>query len=60
MLKKLIFISVLLFVCIVMMIISLIIDAETFGVVSGYISIVCVVVSLIGVLIVMRKNKFLK
>ena len=60
MLKKLIFISVLLFVCIVMMGVALLTDAETFGMISGYISIVCVFVSLLGVLIVLRKNKFLK
>ena len=58
MLKKLILLSVLLFICIVMMLVSLLIDAETFGQISGYISIVCVVLSLIGVLIMLRKNKF--
>lgn len=57
MLNKLIMISVLLFICIVMMVVSLLMDAETFGMVSGYISIVCVVISLLGVLIVLRKNK---
>lgn len=60
MLKKLILISTLLSVCIVMMVVSLLMDAETFGMVSGYISIVCVVVSLLGVVIVLRKNKFMK
>ena len=60
MLKKLILISILLFICIVMMAVSLLTDAETFGMISGYVSIVCVVVSLLGVLIVLRKNKFLK
>lgn len=60
MLNKLIMISVLLFVCIVMMVVSLLMDAETFGMVSGYISIVCVVVSLLGVLIVLRNNKFME
>ncbi len=58
MLKKLILLSVLLFICIVMMCVSLLTDAETFGQISGYISIVCVVVSLIGVLIMLRRNKF--
>lgn len=58
MLKKLILISALLFLCIVMMLVSLFTDAETFGQISGYISIVCVVVSLIGVLIMLRRNKF--
>lgn len=58
MLKKLILLSILLFICIVMMCISLLMDAETFGQVSGYISIVCVVISLIGVIIMLRKNKF--
>lgn len=60
MLKKLILISILLFICIVMMAVSLLTDAETFGMISGYVSIVCVVVSLLGVLIVLRKNKFMK
>lgn len=60
MLKKLILLSVLLLVCIVMMLVSLFIDAETFGQISGYISIVCVIVSLIGVLIMLRKNKLFK
>ncbi|MBQ7966012.1 MAG: hypothetical protein IJ331_08025 [Ruminococcus sp.] len=60
MLKKLILLSVLLLVCIVMMLVSLFIDAETFGQISGYISIVCVIVSLIGVLIMLRKNKMFK
>lgn len=43
-----------------MMAVSLLTDAETFGMISGYVSIICVVVSLLGVLIVLRKNKFMK
>lgn len=58
MLKKLILISALLFVCIVMMCVSLFADAEVFGQISGYFSIVCVVLSLVGVLIMVKKNKF--
>lgn len=58
MLKKLIFISVLLFICIIMMLVALFVNAETFGQISGYISIVCVVLSLIGVLMMLRRNKF--
>ncbi|MBQ2971032.1 MAG: hypothetical protein IJE16_00605 [Ruminococcus sp.] len=58
MLKKLILLSGLLFVCIVLMAVSLLIDAQTFGQISSYIAIACVVVSLIGVLIMLRRNKF--
>lgn len=58
MLKKLIFLSVILFICIVLMAVSLLIDAQTFGQISSYLSIACVVLSLIGVVIMLRKNKF--
>lgn len=58
MLKKLILLSVLLFMCIVLMLVSLLIDAETFGRISSYIAIACVVFSLVGVLIMLRRNKF--
>lgn len=58
MLKKLILLSALLFVCIVMMCVALFADAEVFGMLSGYFSIICVVLSLIGVLIMVKKNKF--
>ncbi|MBQ7132924.1 MAG: hypothetical protein IJO20_00340 [Ruminococcus sp.] len=58
MLKKLILLSGLLFVCIVLMAVSLLIDAQTFGQISSYLAIVCVVVSLVGVLIMLRRNKF--
>lgn len=58
MLKKLILLSAVLFVCIVMMVVSLLIDAQTFGQISGYLSIVAVVLSLVGVTIMLRKNKF--
>ena len=55
--KKLILISVLLIVCILMMISALLIDEKTFGQISGYFSILCIVVSLVGVLVLLRKNK---
>lgn len=58
MLKKLILLSSLLFLCILMMLIALFTDAETFGQISGYFSIACVIMSLIGVLIMLRRNKF--
>ena len=58
MLKKVIFLSSLLFVCIMLMVSALLMDAETFGEVSSYFSIVCVLLSLIGVVIMIRKNKF--
>lgn len=58
MIKKLILLSVLLFVCIVMMLVSLLIDAQTFGQISGYFSIVCVVLSLVGVTMMLRKKKY--
>lgn len=60
MIKKLIFIGALLLVCIAMMFVALLMDAETFGQVSSYIAIVCVVLSLIGVLIIIRKDKLFK
>lgn len=56
MIKKLIFISVLLFVCIVLMLVSLLVDAKLFGELSSYFSIACVVLSLIGVVIAIRKD----
>lgn len=56
MIKKLIFISVLLFVCIVLMAVSLLVDAKLFGELSSYFSIACVVLSLIGVVIAIRKD----
>ncbi len=58
MIKKLILLSALLIICILLMLVSLLIDAETFGEISSYISIACVVLSLAGVLIMLRKNKF--
>lgn len=58
MLKKLILLSGLLFVCIVLMAVSLLIDAQTFGQISSYLAIACVAVSLVGVLIMLRRNKF--
>lgn len=56
MIKKLIFISVLLFACIVLMAVSLLVDAKLFGELSSYFSIACVVLSLIGVVIAIRKD----
>lgn len=55
--KKLILISVLLLVCILMMISALLIDEKTFGQISGYFSILCIVISIVGVLVLLRKNK---
>ncbi len=60
MLKKLILISVVLLVCIVLMAVSLLIDAETFGQISSYLAIACVVLSVIGVIIMLRSQKKLK
>jgi len=57
MIKKLILISVLLLVCIVMMVVALFIDEQTFGQISGYFSLASVVISLLGVLMILRKNK---
>ena len=57
MIKKLIFISLLLLICIAMMVVALLMDEQTFGQISGYFSLLCVVISLIGVLMVLRKNK---
>ncbi len=56
MIKKLIFISVLLLICIVMMEVSLLVDAKTFGELSSYFAIVCVVLSVVGVSIAIRKE----
>lgn len=57
MLKKLIIISVALILCIAMMVLSLIIDEKTFGQVSSYLSIACVVLSLAGVVFILRQDK---
>ena len=57
MLKKLIIISLALVLCIAMMIISLIMDEKTFGQVSSYLSIACVVLSLAGVVFILRQDK---
>lgn len=57
MLKKLIIISVALILCIVMMVSSLIMDEKTFGQVSSYLSIACVVLSLAGVVFILRQDK---
>jgi len=37
--------------------VSLLVDAQVFGQISSYIAIACVVLSLIGVLIMLRKSK---
>lgn len=55
--KKLIVIIALLLVCIAMMAVSLIISAQTFAQISSYVAICCVVVSLVGVVIIIRSNK---
>ena len=57
MLKKLIIISIALILCIAMMISSLIMDEKTFGQVSSYLSIACVVLSLVGVVFILRQDK---
>lgn len=57
MLKKLILISVLLLVCIAMMVTALMVDEKTFGQISGYISLACVGISLVGVALLLWKNK---
>ena len=57
MLKKLIIISVALILCIAMMVSSLIMDEKTFGQVSSYLSIACVVLSLAGVVFILRQDK---
>ena len=52
----LIILMVLLVLCIALMGISLLVRERTFGQVSSYIAIACVVVTLVGVVIIIRSN----
>ncbi len=53
----LIVLMVLLIACIAMMGVSLLVKERTFGQVSGYLAIGAVVITLIGVLVILRSNK---
>lgn len=53
----LIVLMVLLVVCIGLMGAALLVKERVFGQVSGYIAIACIVITLIGVVIIMRSNK---
>lgn len=53
----LIILMILLILCIVLMGVSLLVRERTFGQVSGYLAIASVVITLVGVLIIMRSNK---
>ena len=53
----LIILMVLLVLCIALMGISLLIRERTFGQVSGYLAIASVVITLVGVVIILRTNK---
>lgn len=55
--KKLVFIMALLLLCIAMMVVSLVISAETFAQISSYFSIACVLISLVGVVFIIRGHK---
>jgi len=55
--KVLIILIVLLAVSILLMGLSLLVDERVFGQVSSYIAIACVVVTLVGVVIVVRSNR---
>lgn len=55
--KKLIFIVVLLLACIAMMVSALLMSAETFAKLSSYFSLVCVALSIVGVVLIIRNNK---
>lgn len=58
--KNLIFLIVLmvmLFACIVLMGVSLLAKERTFGQVSGYLAIGAIVITLIGVIVIIRSNK---
>ena len=58
--KVLIILIVLLAVSILLMGLSLLVDERVFGQVSSYIAIACVVVTLVGVVIVVRSNRKIK
>lgn len=53
----LIVLMVLLIACIAMMGVSLLVKERTFGQVSGYLAIGAVVITLIGVVVILRSNK---
>ncbi|MBR1532787.1 MAG: hypothetical protein IJ639_00330 [Ruminococcus sp.] len=58
--KNLIFLIVLmvmLLACIVLMGVSLLVKERTFGQVSGYLAIGAIVITLIGVVVIIRSNK---
>lgn len=58
--KNLIFLIVLmvmLFACIVLMGVSLLVKERTFGQVSGYLAIGTIVITLIGVVVIIRSNR---
>lgn len=55
--KYLIILISLLAVSILLMGISLILSEKTFGMISSYIAIACVVITLVGVLIIVRSNR---
>lgn len=57
---SLIVLMVLLVCCIALMGVSLLIRERTFGQVSGYIAIACIVITLVGVVIIIRSNKHKK
>ena len=53
----LIVLMVLLIACIAMMGVSLLVKERTFGQVSGYLAIGAVVITLIGIVVILRSNK---
>lgn len=53
----LIVLMVLLVLCIALMGVSLLVGERTFGQTSGYIAIACIVITLVGVLVIIRSNK---
>ena len=55
--KVLIILIALLAVSILLMSLSLLVDERVFGQVSSYIAIACVIVTLVGVVIVVRSNR---
>lgn len=53
----LIILMILLILCIALMSVSLLLHERTFGQVSGYLAIVSVTITLVGVIIIIRSNK---
>lgn len=53
----LIMLMVMLLACIVLMGVSLLVKERTFGQVSGYLAIGAIVITLIGVVVIIRSNK---